>query len=170
MNLFKKKEDNAVELTIVDDKKELPDFRKITVPDLKQYLIDGYDEIRKVKLENEDLKEKLEEAKKFKQLYEATLVTLEEFKKRDTENNTKIETLENKIEDRNTNISDLNETINTYRIREYQVEEKLEKIEKIKEETKKEAQKEYKEKIINKVNSLKGNISKSRLFSEIETL
>lgn len=169
MSLFKKKE-NTVELTIVDDKKELPDFRKITVPDLKQYLIDGYDEIRKVKLENEDLKEKLEEAKKFKQLYEATLVTLEEFKKRDTENNTKIETLENKIEDKNINISDLNETINTYRIREHQVEEKLEKIEKIKEETKKEAQIEYKEKIISKVNSLKGNISKSRLFSEIETL
>lgn len=35
--LFRKKENpEKIEITVVDDNKELPDFRKIAVPDLKQ--------------------------------------------------------------------------------------------------------------------------------------
>ena len=75
-----------IEITVVDNNTELPDFRKITVPDLKQYLINGYDEIREVKKEKEILKEDLEKAKKFEDLYNSTLVVLNEFKERDEEN------------------------------------------------------------------------------------
>lgn len=168
MKIFKKKE--PVELTIVDNNKELPDFRKITVPDLKQYLKNGYEEIRIVKIENENLKEKLEQANSFKELYEATLVTLEEFKRRDEENKAKAEKLESKIDDKNNTINDLNEIINTYKIREHEVEKMNKEIEEIKEKTKKETISEYKEKIIDKINNLRGSISKAKLFSEIERI
>lgn len=84
--LFKKKEEEKIEITVIDDHKELPDFRKIAVPDLKQYLINGYNEIREVKKEKEELKNDLEKAKTYEDLYNATLVTLEEFRKRDEEN------------------------------------------------------------------------------------
>ena len=51
----KEEDKQKIEITVVDDNKELPDFRKITVPDLKQYLINGYKEIREVKEEKEKL-------------------------------------------------------------------------------------------------------------------
>ena len=55
-----------IEITVVDNNTELPDFRKITVPDLKQYLIKGYDEIREVKKEKEILKQYFEKLAKEK--------------------------------------------------------------------------------------------------------
>ena len=64
--LNKKEEQEKIEITVVDDNKELPDFRKIAIPDLKQYLINGYEEIREVKKQKEDLKKELENAKKYK--------------------------------------------------------------------------------------------------------
>lgn len=62
---FLKKEQNSdkVEITVVDDNEKLPDFRKIAVPDLKQYLINGYNEIREVGKEKEELKNELENEK-----------------------------------------------------------------------------------------------------------
>lgn len=83
-NLFKKKEN--VEITVIDDNKQLPDFRKISVPDLKQYLVNGYEEIRQVRNKKEELQKKYEDALEYKKLYETTLLTLEEFEKRDNEN------------------------------------------------------------------------------------
>ncbi len=53
MNFFKRKNKDNINIVVADDNKELPDVRKISVPDLKQYIIDGYEEIRKVKNEKE---------------------------------------------------------------------------------------------------------------------
>ena len=53
---------------------------------MKQYLVNGYEEIRQVKKENIELENQLEEEKKNKQLYEGALVTLSEFQQRDKDN------------------------------------------------------------------------------------
>lgn len=165
---FKKEEKTEkIEITVIDDNKELPDFRKITVPDLKQYLINGYDEIREVKKEKEKLKNDLEKAKTYEDLYNATLVTLEEFRKRDEENKTNLRKLEYKINEKENEISNLKEQVNTYRILEIETNKKIENIEKIKKEEKSNGIKEYKEKLIQEITNTKGNISKSKLFSII---
>ena len=165
---FKKEEKTEkIEITVIDDNKELPDFRKITVPDLKQYLINGYDEIREVKKEKEELKNDLEKAKTYEDLYNATLVTLEEFRKRDEENKTNLRKLEYKINEKENEISNLKEQVNTYRILEIETNKKIENIEKIKKEEKSNGIKEYKEKLIQEITNTKGNISKSKLFSII---
>ena len=170
---FKNKKDKNVEpieITVVDDNENLPDFRKITVPDLKQYLINGYDEIRAVKKEKEILKEDLEKAKKFEDLYNATLITLEEFRKRDEENKTIQTKLENKINEKEAEIKNLKEQVNTYKIIEIETNKKIDNIEKIKKEEKNNGIKEYKEKLIEEINNTKGTISKSKLVSMIDSI
>lgn len=176
MNIIKylknKKDKNVepIEITVVDDNENLPDFRKITVPDLKQYLINGYDEIREVKKEKEILKEDLEKAKKFEDLYNATLITLEEFRKRDEENKTIQTKLENKINEKEAEIKNLKEQVNTYKIIEIETNKKIDNIEKIKKEEKNNGIKEYKEKLIEEINNTKGTISKSKLFNIINSI
>ena len=59
-------------LSLIPRKQEL---KEIKVPDLKQYLINGYEEIRQVKKEKLELENKLEAEKKNKQLYDGALVT-----------------------------------------------------------------------------------------------
>ena len=124
-NFFNKKiKTENIEITVIDDNKELPDFRKIAVPDLKQYLIEGYEEIREVKKQKEDLKEELENAKKYKELYDATLITLNEFKTRDEENK-KIQTkMDKEISEKEIKIADLKEEVNTYKILETETNKK----------------------------------------------
>lgn len=169
--LFKKQQDLAkVEITVVDDNEELPDFRKITVPDLKQYLVNGYKEIREVKQKNEELKEELENEKKYKDLYDSTLVALNEFKDRDEENKEMQNKLETKINIKEEEILRLKEQINTYRILEIETNKKIEKIEQIKKEEQNKAIKEFKEELIKEINNTKGTISKSKLFSIINSV
>ena len=76
--------------------KKQESVKEIKVPDLKQYLVNGYEEIRQVKKENIELENQLEEEKKNKQLYEGALVTLSEFQQRDKDNKNEIDRLKNK--------------------------------------------------------------------------
>ena len=92
IKLFDKKEKKEM---IIEE--TLPDVQQIKVPDLKQYLLNGYKEIREVKQENEQLQLKLEEESKYKLLYDGALVTLEEFKTREEENTSREEKLHEAI-------------------------------------------------------------------------
>ena len=170
-NVFKtKQKPENIEITVVDDNKELPDFRKIAIPDLKQYLIEGYEEIREVKKQREELKEELEDTKKYKDLYDATLVTLNEFKTRDEENKEIQTKMDREIIEKEIKIADLKEEVNNYKILETETNKKIENIEKIKQEEKNNAVKEYKEKLIEVINNTKGTISKSKLIGIISSI
>ena len=170
-NVFKtKQKPENIEITVIDDNKELPDFRKIAIPDLKQYLIEGYEEIREVKKQREELKEELEDTKKYKDLYDATLVTLNEFKTRDEENKEIQTKMDREIIEKEIKIADLKEEVNNYKILETETNKKIENIEKIKQEEKNNAVKEYKEKLIEVINNTKGTISKSKLIGIISSI
>ena len=170
-NVFKtKQKPENIEITVVDDNKELPDFRKIAIPDLKQYLIEGYEEIREVKKQREELKEELEDTKKYKDLYDATLVTLNEFKTRDEENKEIQTKMDREIIEKEIKIADLKEEVNNYKILETETNKKIENIEKIKQEEKNNGIKEYKQKLIEEINNTKGTISKSKLIGIISSI
>ena len=168
--LNKKEKQEKIEITVLDDNKELPDFRKIAIPDLKQYLINGYEEIREVKKQREDLKEELEKTKKYKDLYDATLVTLNEFKRRDEENKKAQIKMEKDINEKEIRMSALKEQVNTYKILEIETNKKIENIEKLKQEEKNNGIKEYKEKLIEEINNTKGTIGKSKLIGIISSI
>lgn len=154
---------------IVDNEQGLT-IQKVSVPDLKQYLVDGYNEIREVKQRNLQLEEQLEEASKNKQLYEAALVTLEEFKKRDKENQDYINKLKEKIFEKDNKIYELMDSINTYKIKEKEILKQEEKMKSLLKEKEIKTVQECKNSFKELVECTKGNISKSKLYSLINSI
>ena len=138
--------------------------KEIKVPDLKQYLVNGYEEIRQVKKENIELENQLEEEKKNKQLYEGALVTLSEFQQRDKDNKNEIDRLKNKIKEKEQEINNIKSQLNTYKIRqiEYDKREKNFKNE-INENVKRKIN-ILKDNICNKIKNTKGNLSKDKVI------
>lgn len=139
---FKKQKTEETNEMIVDS--NLPDVRKIEVPDLKQYLVNGYKEIREVKKKNEELQN------------------------RDSENKEKISDLNKKMENKNQEIKQLNDIINTYRIREKEINEMEDRFKSTMEKTEKETERKIKDNLIRMIINTKGNISKNRLCDLIE--
>lgn len=144
-------------LSLIPKKQEV---REIKVPDLKQYLINGYEEIRQVKREKIELENQLEEQKKNEQLYNGALVTLEEFRRRDEENNKEILRLRDKIRDKQKEIDDINSKLNTYKIRQHEYDKK-------EKEYSENIEKEIKIKIIKNIKNRKGNLSKDTIINII---
>ena len=168
-----KKNKEKTEIVVVDNNKELPDIRKIAIPDLKQYILKGYEEIREIKTQNHELEEKLEDAKKYKDLYETALVTTGEFEKRDEENKQIIKKKQEKIDKYIEENSKLQEIINTYKILEKDIETREKEITNKYNEIKNEGIIKYKDNLIEKINNTKGNISKSKLImivNEVEKI
>ena len=168
---FKKNKEENKEM-IVDN--SLTFVEEIKVPDLKQYLIDGYNEIREIKEENDALKLELDikttESDTYKIKYEASLIALEEFKIRDEENKERISDLNERIKNKNNEISQLGEIINTCKIKEKETLKKERELNQQLEKAKKDSVKEFKKQIVNLIKSVKGNISKAKICDLINDL
>lgn len=158
-------------LSLIPKRQE--NLKEIKVPDLKQYLVNGYEEIRQVKQKNIELTEQLEEERKNKQLYEGTLVTLAEFKQRDDENKREIKRLENKVKEKEEKISNINSELNTYKIRQIEYNKREGNLNnEINERVKTEIDK-LKENICSKIKGTKGNLGGKNMiinFSEEEVI
>ena len=141
---------------------------KIEVPDLKHYIVKGYEEIHQVKQEKEELENKLEEQEKYKQLYEATLVTLSEYNDKDNENKNRIQKLNNTINNKNNEIDELNEKINTYTIKMREVNEKEKNLNKKLDLRYDEGKIDMKNTIMAFIAEQKGHIGKDVLIRKIE--
>lgn len=151
---------------VVSDK--IVGTQKIDIADLKQYLADGYNEIRVVKKEKEDIEKQLEKEKEFKHLYQSTLVVLEEYKKREEENKNKIDELKEKYQKEQDKNYSLQEQINSYAIIVETAENKIQQADKMIDEKVKEKVESIKEEICDRIQRTKGNISKSQVCKIIK--
>ena len=146
--------------------------KEIKVPDLKQYLVNGYEEIRQVKKENIELENQLEEEKKNKQLYEGALVTLSEFQQRDKDNKNEINRLKNKIKEKEQEINNINSQLNTYKIRQIEYDKREKNLKNEINENVKRKINILKDNICNKIKNTKGNLSKDKVidivYKEVE--
>lgn len=163
IKLFNKKEKTEM---IIEE--TLPNVQEIKVPDLKQYLLNGYKEIREVKQENEQLQLKLEEKSKYKLLYDGALVTLEEFKTREKENKNKINELQTRINKKQEELYKLNDLINTYKIEQIKVNKQAEDIDKLIQNNINTAIVNFKDTVIELIKNTKGNISKDKVCNLIQ--
>lgn len=134
--------------------------KKVSVADIKQYLVDEFDNNKKLQNNVYQLQDELKKAKEYEVKYELSLTTLEEYKNRVTSKENRNKQLEGQIKT-------LQETIKqkTYEISDLKLEnKKMEKhINNIDKDVRKEIIAEFKE----KVNELKGHIKKDdvlRLF------
>ena len=75
------------------------DIITIEIPDIKQYLVNEFDRANNLIKENKRLKMLIEESEEIKIKYDATVITLDEYKKRLDEYELIIKELEQKIED-----------------------------------------------------------------------
>ena len=144
-----------------------PIVQEVSIPDLKQYLVNGYEEIRQVKQENLKLETELENQKKFEQLYGGALVTLEEFRRRDEENNKEIGKLKEKIKQKQDELDTLNSELNTYKIKQYEYDKKEAKMKQIIEEEKATVLCKIKENLSYKIENTKGRLSKVDIINII---
>lgn len=144
--------------------KKQESVKEVKVPDLKQYLVNGYEEIRQVKKENIELENQLEEEKKNKQLYEGTLVTLSEFQQRDKDNKNEINKLKNKIKEKEQEINNINSQLNTYKIRQIEYDKREKNLKNEINENVKRKINILKDNICNKIKNTKGNLSKDKVI------
>ena len=144
--------------------KKQESVKEVKVPDLKQYLVNGYEEIRQVKKENIELENQLEEEKKNKQLYEGTLVTLSEFQQRDKDNKNEINRLKNKIKEKEQEINNINSQLNTYKIRQIEYDKREKNLKNEINENVKRKINILKDNICNKIKNTKGNLSKDKVI------
>lgn len=152
--------------------KKQESVKEIKVPDLKQYLVNGYEEIRQVKKENIELENQLEEEKKNKQLYEGALVTLSEFQQRDKDNKNEIDRLKNKIKEKEQEINNINSQLNTYKIKQIEYDKREKNLKNEINENVKRKINILKDNICNKIKNTKGNLSKDKVidivYKEVE--
>ena len=141
--------------------------KEVKVPDLKQYLVNGYEEIRQVKKENMELENQLEEEKKNKQLYEGALVTLSEFQQRDKDNKNEINRLKNKIKEKEQEINNINSQLNTYKIKQIEYDKREKNLKNEINENVKTKINILKDNICNKIKNTKGNLSKDKIIDII---
>lgn len=132
------------------------DIRTIQVPDLKQYIVNGYEEIREVKAANIELQKQIDEEKKYKMLYENALVTVDEFNKIKEDDKKEIERLKIILNKNDKKIYELNSELNNYKIAEREFTKKA----------RKEAVKTIEDKII----ETKGNLSKEKVLRIIRDI
>ena len=131
--------------------------RKVSVADIKQHLVDEFDNNRKLQNQVYNLEDELKKTKEYEVKYELSLTTLEEYKKRITSKEDRNKQLESQIKT-------LQETIkkNVYEYNDLKIEnEKMKKhIKDIEKDIRKEIIKEYK----GKANELKGHITKAMVL------
>ena len=149
-------------VTLIPKKTE--NVKEIKVPDLKKYLVNGYEEIRQVKKENIELENQLEEEKKNKQLYEGALVTLSEFQQRDKDNKNEIDRLKNKIKEKEQEINNINSQLNIYKIRQIEYDKREKNLKNEINENVKRKINILKDNICNKIKNTKGNLSKDKVI------
>lgn len=154
MNLFKRKDNMALVV------KEQPDVVSIAVPDIKQYLVNEYERVEGLKAKLEEYEIKLEEATELKFKYDATLVTLDEYSKRLKQADENINKEKTKVENARNETAKAKDELNTYKIM-------LHDAALTKEAIKDEIIAEFKTELVEKINEIKGNLSKKCVLEVI---
>lgn len=152
MKLFSKKN----ELVVKNN-----EIQTIQVRDLKEYLVNDFEQIKTSEQIIENLKYQIEELNKIKIKYDATLITLEEFDARVLREKEKNIKLEQQIKEKNEEIAKLNEEKNNCLIRERIANDKIEN-------TKDFIISKFKEQIKQVINEQKGTLSKKKIIDLID--
>ena len=152
MKLFSKKN----ELVVKNN-----EIQTIQVRDLKEYLVNDFEQIKTSEQIIDNLKSQIEELNKIKIKYNATLITLEEFDARVLREKEKNIKLEQQIKEKNEEIAKLNEEKNNCLIRERIANDKIEN-------TKDFIISKFKEQIKQVINEQKGTLSKKKIIDLID--
>ena len=153
MKLFKRKE-KPLEVEIVervDERRQ--ELATVKVRDIKEYLLDEYERSQQLFEQNEKLKAEILKTEEIKIKYDATLVTLDEYKTRLERYEKRFSEQEKEYRQAKEETEQIREQMNDYKI-------KLHRASITKEEIKAEIEREVKNNIIDRIMKHKGNLSK----------
>ena len=125
----------------------------VAVPDIKEYLVNEYERVDKLRQKIEYLENALENARETKYKYDAAMVTLDEYKKRLERSEDLVKREKQKVKDAQREVDEIKDEINSYKIIMHNAAL-------IKEEIKDEIIVEFKSNLVEKFNAVKGNLSK----------
>lgn len=158
--------------------------KKVTVADIKQYLVDEFQNTNKQQKEIDELKDKIKKSLETELKYETTLVTLDEYKNRLEEREKRINKLEKDIQNLENKLRKENELKNDEILKNRKVNNLYDELnksfdKKVKEkvsskesEIRKEEYLKYKtniKNIITTIENYKGNISKTKIIEIINS-
>lgn len=155
MGLFKK---NNYEIVEAEPKNEIT---TIEVRDIKQYLADEYERSRELHAENERLRRQIERSEEVKLKYDASLVTLEEYKVRIDELETQVKKERRNTEYEKERFKAAVEETNTYKII-------MNRTAREKNQIRAEVIAEIKGEIVKRIKAFKGNLSKTKAIELVE--
>ena len=133
----------------------------VSVPDIKEYLVQEYERVNNLKLINESLQQQLEQSKEIKLKYDAAMVTLNEYSQRLKRYEEKMLSQNEKITKANHDVMMARDEVNSYKIQ-------FTNAAITKEEIAEEIVEEMKNKIIHNINNHKGNLSKKVVCEIVE--
>lgn len=148
---LKPKKMEVPSITVVDEKRE--ELATVQVRDIKQYLVDEYDRAKKLEERNEYLRSEVEKAKELQLKYDASLVLLDEYKGRLESYEKKLLAKDKMIEECQEAVRIANESVNDYKIT-------LSRAALTKEDIQDEIVKETKSRIVQRLYTHRGNLSK----------
>lgn len=153
MKLFKRKE-KPLEVEIVEREDERrQELATVQVRDIKEYLLDEYERSQQLFEQNEQLKADLLKTEEIKIKYDATLITLDEYKTRLESYDKRFFEQEKKLNQAKEETKQIREQLNDYKI-------KFQRASITKEEIKSEIAEEVKNDIVDRIMKHKGSLSK----------
>ena len=150
---------NKIKTFLSKEKKQ--EIQTIPVRDLKEYLVKDFQKIKEDEMIISNLKDRIDELEQIEIKYNATLITLEEFDSRISREKEKVIKLEDKIFGYKEEIKKLEEEKNNCIIKEKQALDKLNN-------ARETIIDEYQDKLIDCINSEKGQLSKKKICEIIK--
>lgn len=158
---FKRKQLEVESVEPIDYRRQ--EIATVQVRDIKQYLIDEYERSQSLFKNNEYLRSELQKSKETEIKYDATLVTLDEYKSRLDSYEKKFLSYEKEIENAREETKKVRDELNDYKIR-------FQRASITKDEIKIEIIQEVKDKIIKSVMEHKGNLSKTKVVEIVKNV
>ena len=157
MSLFRKKKESTELMPVTTRPLTERDMELATikVPDIKKYLVDEYKRSEEMEKKIQELEGLLRMCKETEFKYEASLVTIDEFKGRLNRKEKAIEDLKQQLYKKEDELAAAYDEVNTYRI-------KMSRAAIDKDEIRREVVDETKSKIVERFNQHKGSLSKKK--------
>lgn len=142
--------------------------KKVSVNDIKQYLVDEFENTKSLQNQVYDLQDKIKKCAETQLKYDTTLLTLDEYKKRLEEKDRRIRSLDRDIEDYERRIKNINSAKNDEILKYKKLEKMYDELKsnfdsKLEKELKNKTL-SYRKVVIEKVKNLKGRISKQQII------
>lgn len=126
----------------------------VSVPDIKEYLVREYERVNELKIQNEKLVEQLEQMRELQLKYDAALVTLDEYSKRQEIAKSELQRERERTERARQEADRQRDLVNSYKIQ-------FNNAAVTKEQIKDEIIAEVKNGLVEQISNYKGNLSKT---------